>query len=65
MKPYDNQPIKRPSRNEMLWFLNSIIENCEDFNLDPNGGHIDTAKRELHFLQGDWTIERKLNTLLK
>ena len=53
--------MDRPSRNEMLWFLNSIIENYEEFNFHPNGGHIDTAKREFHYLKRDWLMERKLN----
>ena len=60
MQPYDDRPIDRPSRSEMLWFLNSIIENCEEHNLDRDGGMVDTAKREFHCLKKDWLIERKL-----
>ena len=60
MKPYDDRPIDRPSRSEMLWFLNSIIEDCEEHNLDRDGGVVDTAKREFHFLKEDWLMQRKL-----
>ena len=60
MQPYDDRPIDRPSRSEMLWFLNSIIENCEEHNLDRDGGVVDTAKREFHFLKEDWLMQRKL-----
>tara|TARA_Y100000813_G_C24087530_1_gene316517 strand:+ start:647 stop:850 length:204 start_codon:yes stop_codon:yes gene_type:complete len=60
MQPYDDRPIDRPSRSEMLWFLNSIIENCEEHNLDRDGGMVDTAKREFHYLKKDWLMERKL-----
>ena len=60
MKPYDNNPIIRPTRDEMLWFLNSIIEDCEEHNLDRDGGMVDTAKREFHYLKKDWLMERKL-----
>ena len=60
MQPYDDRPIDRPSRSEMLWFLNSIIEECEEHNLDRDGGMVDTAKREFHYLKKDWLMERKL-----
>tara|TARA_A100001035_G_scaffold208590_1_gene168478 strand:- start:213 stop:416 length:204 start_codon:yes stop_codon:yes gene_type:complete len=60
MQPYDDRPIDRPSRSEMLWFLNSIIEDCEEHNLDRDGGMVDTAKREFHYLKKDWLMERKL-----
>ena len=60
MQPYDDRPIDRPSRREMLWFLNSIIEDCEEHNLDRDGGMVDTAKREFHYLKKDWLMERKL-----
>ena len=60
MKPYDNNPIIRPTRDEMLWFLNLIIEDCEEHNLDRDGGVVDTAKREFHYLKKDWLMERKL-----
>ena len=60
MKPYDNNPIIRPSRDEMLWFFNLIIEDCEEHNLDRDGGVVDTAKREFHFLKEDWLMQRKL-----
>ena len=60
MRPYDDRPIDRPSRSEMLWFLNSIIEDCEEHNLDRDGGMVDTAKREFHYLKKDWLMERKL-----
>ena len=60
MQPYDDRPIDRPSRSEMLWFLNSIIEDCEEHNLDRDGGVVDTAKREFHFLKEDWLMQRKL-----
>ena len=60
MQPYDDRPIDRPSRSEMLWFLNSIIENCEEHNLDRDSGMVDTAKREFHYLKKDWLMERKL-----
>ena len=60
MQPYDDRPIERPSRSEMLWFLNSIIEDCEEHNLDRDGGMVDTAKREFHYLKKDWLMERKL-----
>ena len=60
MQPYDDRPIDRPSRSEMLWFLNSIIEDCEEHNLDRDGGMVDTAKQEFHYLKKDWLMERKL-----
>ena len=60
MQPYDDRPIDRPSRSEMLWFLNLIIEDCEEHNLDRDGGVVDTAKREFHFLKEDWLMQRKL-----
>ena len=62
MQPYDDRPIDRLSRSEMLWFLNSIIENCEEHNLDLDGGMVDTAKREFHYLKKDWLMERKLES---
>ena len=59
MKPFDDKSIDRPSRDEMLWFLNLIIEDCEEHNLDRDGGVVDTAKREFHFLKKDMLMERK------
>ena len=59
MKPFDDKSIDRPSRYEMLWFLNLIIEDCEEHNLDRDGGVVDTAKREFHFLKKDMLMERK------
>ena len=57
--------MDRPSRSEMLWFLRSIIEDYQDLNLDPDGGMLDTARREFHYLKQDWLMERKLNLITR
>ena len=46
----EEQLMDRPSVNEMLWFFDQIIKRPEDFNLDPDSGFVDTAKREFNFL---------------